>query len=60
MWFKKKPDPTPELVATDRALADHIIALARLLPIRPERLVEEANNLQANAEYLAKMSAAKK
>ena len=54
-WFKRT-DKSEALHATDQALADHIIALARLMPIRPERLVEEARNIQANADYLLKMS----
>lgn len=53
--FKRKNND--ELfIATDRALADHIIALARLTFIKPERLVEEAKNVQANADYLLKMT----
>lgn len=36
-------------------LQGHLIALARLNFIKPERLVEEAENVKANGEYLFKM-----
>lgn len=38
----------------------HVIALARLLFIKPERLVEESKNYKANAEYLLQMIEAEK
>ena len=34
----------------------HLIAIARLLFIKPENLVREAKNNKANGEYILKMS----
>ena len=39
---------------------DNLIAVARLSLIKPEVLVREARNVQANAEYLLKMVEAQK
>lgn len=39
---------------------DNLIAVARLSLIKPEVLVREARNIQANAEYLLKMIEAQK
>ena len=39
---------------------DNLIAVARLSMIKPDVLVREARNIQANAEYLLKMVEAQK
>ncbi len=44
----------------DQALYDHLIAMARLSLIKPERLVKEAQNTKANADYLLRMIEAMK
>jgi hypothetical protein len=55
----RRPSETKMLIGTigyqQQVLERHLIALARLSFIKPDRLVEEANNLEANAEYLHKM-----
>jgi hypothetical protein len=43
-----------------QGLGDNLIAVARLSLIKPEVLVREARNIQANAEYLLKMVEAQK
>lgn len=37
-------------------LYDHIIAIARLSMIKPSTLFKEARNMEANTEYLLKMT----
>ena len=55
----KRPRRTDLMIGTigyqQQVLERHLIALARLTFIKPDRLVAEANNLEANTEYLGKM-----
>ena len=63
--FKKEMKPkatrrtrtsqTANLAYSINRTNDHLIALARLVFVRPEVLVREARNVKANGEYLAKM-----
>lgn len=43
------------LVASQQISNTHIIALARLMFIKPESLLREANNVRANADYLLEL-----
>jgi hypothetical protein len=43
------------LVNTNNSLDAHLIALCRILFIKPEVLYREVNNNKANAEYILKL-----
>ena len=69
--FKKRPSKNEraivavyeELKRTQSILnmvEEHVIAVARLSLIKPDRLKEESKNNKANAEYLTKMLEVKK
>jgi len=45
----------PRLNAEINVTNNHLIALARLLFIKPETLYREANNIKANGEYLLQL-----
>ena len=57
--FKKKLSNEAKAILTlndnIRVLQTHLIALARLGFVNPERLAEEARNHKANGEYIIKM-----
>jgi len=45
-----------EIISNNQKVSDtHLIAIARLLFIKPKDLVREAENVKANGEYLVKM-----
>ena len=50
---------TIELENKLKALDEYIVALARCSLVRPGKLVQEAQNIKANAEYLVSMVKAK-
>lgn len=55
---KKLSNDQMAIVALDQkieALQTHLIALARLSLIKPQRFVEESENVNGNGEYLLKM-----
>lgn len=58
-WLKKKPtleqQAIGELAGRQNLTDAHLIALARLLFIKPDVFVREANNISTNAEYILKM-----
>lgn len=55
-WFTKEDDKRDEMILqlaqANQITNNHLIALARLMFIKPETLLREAKNLKSNAEYL--------